>query len=309
MRAVDPALQRAATVVLPRILVEFDPLDAEPHEIGITHGPGAALEEASLPQHRDARAQAEQFAHVIRSRTVGVLPVQRPGVADGDVHGDAVGVVVAVLRVPELVAGEQHRCARRQQQRREHRPDVPVAGGEDLRIVGRPFDPVVHRLVVVRPVPALLTVLVVVLALVRDRIGEGETVVGGDEVDRHPRLPDVPVVEVLRTGEPRSHLADPGTSRPVTADRVAVAVVPFGPLRAEVPELVTVCGGVPRFGDELDVAEDGIGDDRGEQCRSRIEGPTAGTGQRTGEVEAEAVHPHHVRPVPEAVAHHPHDDR
>ena len=76
---------------------------------------------------------------------VGQLPVQ-----PGDFVVLAVGVVVAVLRVAELVAGEQHRHAWREQQRRQEVALLPLAQLDDRRIVGRPFDAAVPAVVVVR---------------------------------------------------------------------------------------------------------------------------------------------------------------
>src|SRR3546814_2540024 len=47
-----------------------------------------------------------------------------------------VGIVVAVLGVPELVAGEDHRGSLRQQQRRHEVAFLALAQPDDLRIVG-----------------------------------------------------------------------------------------------------------------------------------------------------------------------------
>ena len=52
----------------------------------------------------------------------------------------AVGVVVAVLRAPDFVAGQDHRHAAREHQDGDEVPDLPVAQGFDGGIVGRALD-------------------------------------------------------------------------------------------------------------------------------------------------------------------------
>ena len=67
-----------------------------------------------------------------------LLPVLRKiPVEPGDVAVLAIGVVVAVLGAAELVAGEQHRRALREQQRRQHVALLPLAQRDDRRVVGR----------------------------------------------------------------------------------------------------------------------------------------------------------------------------
>ena len=58
----------------------------------------------------------------------------------------------------------------------------------DLGIVGRPFDAAVPGQVVAVAVLVVLAVGLVVALVVADEIVQGEAVMGGDEVDRGPRL-------------------------------------------------------------------------------------------------------------------------
>src|SRR5205823_703236 len=80
----------------------------------------------------------------------------------------AVGVVVALLRAPELVAAEQHRRALREGERRKEVPLLARAERSDRRIVGRSLDAAVPAAVVVRAVAVSLAVRLVVLLVVRD---------------------------------------------------------------------------------------------------------------------------------------------
>ena len=89
----------------------------------------------------------------------------------------AVGVVVAALGAADLVAGQEHRHALRQQQRREEVALLPRPQLVDRRIVGRPLDAVVPRAVVALAVAVVFAVGLVVLVVVRHEIAQREAVV------------------------------------------------------------------------------------------------------------------------------------
>ena len=63
-----------------------------------------------------------------------------------------------------------------------------VAQLVDRRVVGRALGAVVPRPVVGMAVLVVLAVGLVVLVVVGDEVGEGEAVMGGDEVHRRPGL-------------------------------------------------------------------------------------------------------------------------
>src|SRR5205823_1855372 len=66
-------------------------------------------------------------------------------------------------------------------------------------------------------------------------------------------------VEVRASREPVGELAERRVlAAPVVAHRVAVLAVPFAPQRGEVADLVTALPDVPRLGDELHPADDGV---------------------------------------------------
>src|SRR5688500_14034302 len=95
-------------------------------------------------------------------------------------------------------------------------------------------------------VAVLFAVRFVVLVVVGDEIVQREAVVRGDEVDASPGFTSAVVENVSRRGEALrklGHLAF--IAFPVRAHRVAVFVIPFGPARRKLPDLVTAGTDVP----------------------------------------------------------------
>ena len=123
------------------------------------------------------------------------LVVEVP-VQPGELVVLAVGVVVAVLRVAELVAGQQHRHALREEQRGDEVALLPLAQRDDVRVVGRPFGAAVPAVVVVGAVAVVLAVGLVVLVVVADQVVQREAVVAGDEVDAGVGLAAALLVQV-----------------------------------------------------------------------------------------------------------------
>ena len=139
------------------------------------------------------------------------------------------------------------------------------------------------------------------LRVVGHQVAQGEAVVSGHEVHRGVRRAAVVGVHVGGAGEPRGHLADSlGAGPPEVAHGVAVAVVPLDPRRGERPDEVAVHAGVPRLGDELDVAQHRVLADRRHEGAVHVD-VVAGARQRRGEVEAEAVDVHLGDPVAQRV--------
>src|SRR5660398_245726 len=171
----------------------------------VVHRPTA--EERVLAQHRRVAAQPQQLADQAEQ---GNLVRADVPVHPGDLVVLAVGVVVAVLGAPHLIARQQHRHAGGQQQGSQQVALQLATDGVDGRVVGRTLDAAVPGPVLVVPVPVALAVGLVVLSLVRRQVPQRETVVRGDEVDRGERPPTVVLVEVAGAGEPATEFADPG---------------------------------------------------------------------------------------------------
>ena len=92
-------------------------------------------------------------------------------------------------------------------------------------------------------------------------------------------------------------------AQPEVAHAIAVAVVPFVPAVAEVAGLPAPHSDIPRLGDLLHACQSRIGDDPPEQGMVRGEGVGGVAAQGGGEIEAEAVDLHVLRPVSERVQH------
>src|SRR5688500_2004755 len=259
-----------------------------------------AVEEARAPQDREAVAQPGQLAHEVDQALGAVVVVP---VDPADLVVLAVGIVVAVLRARELVAGQQHRRALRQEQRGEHVLHLALAQRANRLVDVRALGAVVPRAVVRVAILVVLAVRLVVLVVVGDEVVQREAVVGGDEIDAGPRLSAAAVEDVGRAAQPRRQGRRRRFGTPVVAHRVAVLVVPLRPARRKAADLVAARAAVPRLGDQLHLGEPRILHHRLHEAVVRVE--AAGLAREDGaQVEAEAVDVHLLGPVAQAVAHH-----
>src|SRR5690606_8501033 len=101
-------------------------------------------------------------------------------VVPGDLVVLGVGVVVAGLRLRELVAAEEHGDALREEQRAREGALEALAAGEHLGVVARPLLAAVDGVVGLVAVAVVLAVGLVVLLLVGDEVLERKPVVGRD---------------------------------------------------------------------------------------------------------------------------------
>src|SRR5690606_25652198 len=215
-----------------------------------------AGEEVAAAERGVRPAEGEGLADEIEEGRLALVEVP---VVPVDLVVLAVGVVVAALRLAQLVAAEEHGDALREEQRAHERALEAVAAGEDALVVRRPLDAAVGREVGLVAVAVVLAVGLVVLLLVGDEVLQREPVVGGDEVDGGERAAAGALVEVGRPGDARGEVGlEAGVAPPELADGVAVAPVPLGPLPGEGADLVAARAYVPRLGDELDAAQDGV---------------------------------------------------
>src|SRR5699024_9628403 len=105
------------------------------------------------------------------------IPVQ-----PGDLIILAVAVVVAVLRVPEFVAGRKHGGAPAAHEDGAGIADHAATQVQNLRIIGRSFLAAVPAAVVVGSVGIVPAVVFVVLFIISVEIVKGKPVVAGDEI-------------------------------------------------------------------------------------------------------------------------------
>ena len=137
--------------------------------------------------------------HEGQQLAVGVRPIEPAG---GVVL--AIGVVVALLAVADLVAGIEQRRALGQQQGGEHRALDAGAGTPDRGVIGRPVivgaGAEVGGDFVGAAGAVVLAVGVVVIAAVADHVGQRVAVVHGDEIDAGQEASLAVVEQVARGG-------------------------------------------------------------------------------------------------------------
>ena len=216
----------------------------------------------------------------------------------------AVGIVVAVLRATEFVAGQQHRCAGGKEHGGQHRALHPVAHCVDRRIVGRPLDAPVAGEVGGRPVAIAFAVRLVVPLDIAHGVREREAIMGGDEIDRCPWTPAVAGEDVGRTRKPCGNRRPmPAIAAPEATHAVTKSIVPFGEARRMVAELIASRTDIPGFGDQLHAGENRILAKRVEEAGTGIE-PVRLAAQRRAEIEAKSIDVERVHPVAQRIHHH-----
>src|SRR5205085_1401071 len=162
-------------------------------------------------------------------------------------------VVVALLRAQELVAGQQHRHALREEEGGNQVARLSLAQGEHLGIVGRALGAAIPAAVLIEAVAIVFAVGFVVLLVVGNEIEQGEAVVAGDEVDGMAWMATPGLVEVRAAADASGEGGgEAGLAAPEAADVIAIAAVPLRPAlpEREAADLVEPCR-IPGLGDEL----------------------------------------------------------
>src|SRR3954453_23299185 len=126
----------------------------------------------------------------------------------------------------------------------------------------------------------------------------------GDKVDAGPGLAAAPVEQIGRAGESGRqirHLAR--IALPVASYRIAEAVVPLGPARREMPDLIAARPDIPGLGDQLDPGQHRVLAAAVEKTAALVETVRLARKDRR-QIEAEPVIPHFLHPIAQAVGHH-----
>jgi hypothetical protein len=172
-------------------------------------------------------------------------------------------VVVALLRPPHFIAGKDHRHTLGEQERGSEVLYLPDAQLLHRGIVRRPLDSAIPALILVVTVLVALTVPNVVLLVVRYEVGEGESIVTGNEIYAMEGGTTASAIEILTPTESgRKEAYQVRIPFPEPSHLIPVSTIPFGPAAAprETPDLIEPRG-VPRFGNQLHVFQNRIGDD------------------------------------------------
>src|SRR6185369_10587762 len=201
----------------------------------------------------------------------------------------------------DLVAGQQHRRSLGQQQGREEIALLLPTLRNDRRVVGWAFDTEIEAQILRMAVLVILLIGFVVLLVVRDQIGQRESVMRSDEIDAGPGAPAAMVEQIGRSadacGKLWQHML---IAAPIAPYRIPVAIVPFRPAWREVAKLIASRPDVPGFRDQLYVLQGGGLSHRIEESAAGIESvilpPDGG-----GKIETETVDMHLFHPVGEGV--------
>src|SRR5262249_19433719 len=141
----------------------------------------AAVQPALRAKLGELAAQPGQMADEV-GEILGLVAKTVP-IDPADLIVLAVGIVVAVLRIADLVAGEQQRRTLREQEAGELVLPQLAAQRDDIGIVGRALDAAIVAVIVVGAVAIVLAIGLVVLLVVAEEIHQRETVMHGDVID------------------------------------------------------------------------------------------------------------------------------
>ena len=179
---------------------------------------GAVLEELAALEDRLGAPEMDDGAHKVAKGLLllGQLPMQ-----PGEVVVLAIGIVVALLRMAELVTGQEHGHALRQEQRSDEVALLLPAQGIDGGIIRRPLGAAVPTVVVVGPVLVIFPIGLVVFVVVADQVMQREAVVAGDEIDAGIGLAPVVLIQVTAAAQTG------GKFRQRTADRPSRSAAPY----------------------------------------------------------------------------------
>ena len=139
---------------------------------------GFTVQKVDFHQSRCVLPYRRQGCHVSFKLDVAARPVQ-----PGQIIVLRIGIVVAFLRAPELVARRQHDRAARRKQRRQKARASRCALADDFGIGRLAFDAIVPGQILVVAVTVVLAIGLVVLALIAKQVGQRDAVMRGDEID------------------------------------------------------------------------------------------------------------------------------
>ena len=206
---------------------------------------------AGVAQRAIAAAQRNQARGECGQGVIGMLPVQ-----PAHTIVLAIRIVVAVLGMADVVAGQQHRRALRKKQRRQQSPLQRGAQCQHVGVVGGPFDAAIPAQVVLVTVAVVLAIGVIVLVVVADQVVQGKTVVRRQKIDAGVGLPSVVLEHIAGGGKTARKFAQRGAlPQPEITHRVAVLIVPLKPAGGKIAKLIATRPDVPRFGDQFDVRQ------------------------------------------------------
>src|ERR687892_2175523 len=159
---------------------------------------GTVMEELAASKDRLGAPDLDGGAHEVTpsSLLVGQLPME-----PGELVILAIRVVVPLLRLAELVAGQEHGDALRHHQRRQEIALLLPAQGVDGGIVGWALGPTVPTVVLIGAVLVLVAIRVVMLVIVTDQVVQREAVMASDKIDAGQGLAPVMLIQIAAAAQ------------------------------------------------------------------------------------------------------------
>src|SRR5262249_55009071 len=142
-----------------------------------------------------------------------------------------------------------------------------------------------------------LPIRIIMLLVIGNQIRQCEAVMRGDEIDGRPGPAPATIEKVSRGGDARCELRQHAfVTAPITADGIAITIVPFSPTGWKLTQLIASHPDVPGLRDELRIGKprrlaDGI-----EKAAALIETMIFPT-ERRRQVKTEAVDMHFLNPI------------
>ena len=114
-------------------------------------------------------------------------------------------LVSIVHALGEVLTHEYHGGALRHHQSQHHVAHLALPQGVHPSVISLPLMPTVPAEVVIGPIPVLLPIGIIVLAVVGNQVIQGEAIMGNDEVGAMVRLPAVSGKSHIPSLSPTSH--------------------------------------------------------------------------------------------------------
>src|SRR5271165_1932979 len=152
----------------------------------------------------------------------------------------------------ELVTGQQHRHALRQEQSSEKIALLPAPQRIYRRVVGWTFDAAIPTIVLIRAIAVVLPVGFVVLALVADEIAQRKAVMAGHKIHACAGPATGLLIKIAAARQTRGQLRDrAAVAFPKAPHAITILTIPLRPEYREVANLITAWPEVPGLGDQL----------------------------------------------------------
>src|SRR5215470_7672135 len=115
----------------------------------------------------------------------------------------AIGIVIALLTMVEIIAGEEHRHALRQEQGRHKVAPLLPTQGLNSRVVRGAFHATVPTIVVIGPILIIFAICFVMLLVITDQVIKREAVVAGNKIDAGVGHAPIALVQITATAQTR----------------------------------------------------------------------------------------------------------